>query len=88
MSKEKTGGLSNDRDDGAGGHAPIRALTKGPKFHWFSYYDVLQFDPNQRRLLGMEVDFEHRSPGPDDVVKVGMIDLEDNDRWTELGESR
>jgi len=68
--------------------AIVRAVTQGPKFHWFSYYDVLQFDPTGRYLLGMEVDFEHRSPGPDDVVAIGMIDLEDNDRWIELGASR
>jgi hypothetical protein len=64
---------------------PIRAITKGPKFHWFGYYDKLQFDPTVRYVLGMEVDFEGRSPRPDDVIKVGMIDLEDNDRWIELG---
>jgi hypothetical protein len=40
----------------------IRALTKGPKFHWFGYYDKLQFDPSGRYVLGMEVGFEHRSP--------------------------
>ncbi len=67
---------------------PVRAITRGPKFHWFAYYDKLQFDPSCRRVLGMEVDFEHRSPKPDDVIKIGMVDLEDNDRWTQLGQSR
>jgi len=68
--------------------APIRAITRGPKFHWFAYYDKLQFDPACRYVLGMEVDFQHRSPEPDDVIKVGMVDLKGGDRWTELGESR
>jgi hypothetical protein len=36
----------------------------------------------------MEVDFEHRSPAADDVIAVGMIDLQDGCRWTELGASR
>ncbi len=67
---------------------PVRQITRGPKFHWFAYYDKLQFDPSQRYALGMEVDFEHRSPKPDDVVKIGMVDLEDGDRWIELDESR
>jgi hypothetical protein len=35
----------------------------------------------------MEVSFEHRSPTADDVIKIGMVDLEDNDRWIELGQS-
>ena len=66
----------------------VRPLTSGPKFHWFGYYDKLQFDPSRRYALGMEVDFEHRSPRADDVIKVGMIDLEDGESWTELGETR
>jgi hypothetical protein len=65
----------------------IRPITAGPKHHWFGYYDKLQFDPTGRYVLGMEVDFEHRSPRPDDVIGVGMIDLADGDRWIELGES-
>ncbi|MHC4344800.1 MAG: hypothetical protein ACYSUP_08965 [Planctomycetota bacterium] len=34
------------------------------------------------------MDFEHRSPRPDDVIKIGMVDLGHNDHWIELGESR
>jgi len=67
---------------------PIRRITNGPKWHWFGYYDKLQFDASGRRVLGMEVDFQHRSPAPEDRIAVGMVDLEDGDRWVELGESR
>ena len=67
---------------------PITAVTGGPKFHWFGYYDKQQFDPSQRFMLGMEVDFEHRRPAPDDVIKVGMIDLQDGNKWIELGQSK
>jgi hypothetical protein len=66
---------------------PIRQITHGPKHHWFGYYDKLQFDPTCRFVLGMEVDFEGRSPRADDVIRIGMIDLEDDDRWIELGTS-
>lgn len=67
---------------------PVRAITRGPRFHWFGYYDKLEFDPTGRYVLGMEVDFEHRSPRPEDVIQIGMVDLEDGDRWIELGSSR
>lgn len=67
---------------------PCRAITSGPEFHWFGYYDKLEFDPSGRYVLGMEVDFEHRSPRPDDVIQIGMVDLEENDKWIELGESQ
>ena len=38
-------------------------------------------------MLGMEVDFEHRSPQADDEIRIGMVDLQDGDRWTDLGSS-
>jgi hypothetical protein len=66
---------------------PVRAITRGPKFHWFGYYDKLQFDPTSRYALGMEVDFEHRSPRADDIIKIGMVDLKNADRWTQLGQT-
>lgn len=66
---------------------PVRPLTRGPKFHWFGYYDKLEFDPTDRYVLGMEVDFEHRAPRAEDVVKIGMVDLQEGDRWIELGET-
>ena len=67
---------------------PVRAITSGPGFHWFGYYDKLEFEPSCQYVLGMEADFEHRSPRPDDVIKVGMVDLQDGDRWIELGSTR
>ena len=70
------------------GDVPVRAITKGPKHHWFGYYDKLEFDPTGRYVLSNQVDFEHRSPQAGDTIRVGMIDLQDNDRWIELGESR
>ena len=74
--------------DGAEKYPAARVITRGPKHHWFGYYDKLQFDPSSRFVLGMQVGFEHRSPKPDDVIKIGMVDLSDGDRWIELGESR
>ncbi|MCY4081335.1 MAG: hypothetical protein OXF54_13920 [Caldilineaceae bacterium] len=66
----------------------MRPITSGPKHHWFGYYDKLQFDPSSRYVLGMEVDFEHRSPNAENLIGIGMIDLEDGNRWIELGETR
>lgn len=36
----------------------------------------------------MQVDFEGRSPTADDVIKIGLIDLQKGDKWTQIGESR
>lgn len=39
-------------------------------------------------MLGNEVDFDHRSAKADDVIRVGKMDLQDGDRWNELGTTR
>ena len=67
---------------------PIRRITNGPKFHWRGYYDHDLFDLSNRFVVAHEVDFEGRTPKPDDVIRVGMIDLQDNDRWIELGSTK
>lgn len=67
---------------------PVRAITQGRAGHWFGYYDKDQFDPTDRYVLGMEVDFQDRTPTPEDVIELGMVDLEDGDRWIPLGKTR
>ena len=64
---------------------PVRQITHGPLFHWFGYYDKWQFDPTSRYVLANQVSFEHRSPRPEDEIRVGMIDTAEGDRWTTLG---
>ncbi len=67
---------------------PVRAITAGPKFHWFGYYDKLQFNKSNSKILGMQVGFESRSPTKDDIIKMGYVDLQNGDKWVEIGESR
>lgn len=69
-------------------YPPIRQITHGPKFHWFGYYDKLQVDPTNRFALGMEVDFEHRSPTAKDTISLGIIDLKNNNDWTEISSTK
>lgn len=72
---------------------PVRAITganssSSSGFHWFGYYDKLQFDPTSRYVLGMRVNFEGRTPQPGDALEIGLIDLQQGDQWRKLGESR
>jgi hypothetical protein len=67
---------------------PLKQVTHGPGYHWFGYYDKLQFDPTSRFALGMRTQVDKRTPMPDDVLEIGLIDLDDACRWTKLGESR
>jgi hypothetical protein len=73
---------------GAQAAIPIRAITKGPAYHWFGYYDKLQFDPTSRYVLGQEAKFQNRTPSPTETIRVGMIDTQDGDRWTDFGDTR
>ncbi len=66
---------------------PVRQITRGPRHHWFGYYDKLEFDPTNRFVLSNQVEFEGRTPTAEDRIRVGMVDLQDGDRWIELGAS-
>ncbi len=64
-----------------------RSITSGDKQHWFGYYDKWQIDTTGRYALGGEVETFFRSPTPQDILRVGLIDLEDNNAWKEIGTS-
>ncbi len=66
----------------------VKRITEPPGFHWFGYYDKLQFDPTGRFVLGQRVDFEHRSPRADDVIRIGIIDTAEQNKWREIGTTR
>jgi hypothetical protein len=59
--------------------SPARAVTKGPKYHWFGYYDKCPWSADGKYMLAMEVDFMDRPPTGDDSIRVGMVDLEAGD---------
>ena len=66
---------------------PTRAITRGPKNHWFGYYDKREFDPSGRLVLANELSFEGRSPTGGDSIGVGYVDTSDGDRWHPIGQS-
>lgn len=81
-------GAFERRAVGSGERPLVRTITKGPAFHWFGYYDKLQFSHDDRFVLTNRVGFENRSPGSEDAIDVGMIDTESGDEWIPLGTSR
>ncbi|MFO7957016.1 MAG: hypothetical protein R6X33_07925 [Candidatus Brocadiia bacterium] len=66
----------------------VEPMTRGPKHHFFGYYDKTPWDATGRYLLGLEVDFMDRPPGPDDEAVVGLIDTEDGCSWQALYSTR
>lgn len=78
LTAEETSGLS----------LSAAAVTRGPKHHFFGYYDKHQWDATGRYLLSQEVSFIDRPPEPEDDITVGMVDLRDGNRWIPLGTTK
>jgi len=67
---------------------PIIRVTSGPKHHFFGYYDKCPWDATGRYLLAMEVDFQDRLPGPDDVAVIGLVDLAHGNHFQPVAETK
>ncbi len=66
---------------------PVHQITSGANQHWFGYYDKWQIDSTGRYALGNEVDMIFRSPQKSDILRIGLVDLENNNQWKEIGQS-
>jgi hypothetical protein len=63
---------------------PARAVTRGPRHHFFGYYDKTPWDKTGRYLLANGIDFADRQPRAGEELTVGMVDLADGDRFIPL----
>lgn len=68
-------------------HLPVQRVTEGPKHHFFGYFDKFPWDKSGRYLLSQEVDFTARQPLPGEKAVLGMIDLQDNNRFIKVAET-
>lgn len=66
----------------------VAAITRPPGHHFFGYYDMRPWDPTGRYHLVLEVGFMDRPPAPDDQAVVGVVDLEDGNRFIALARTR
>lgn len=64
----------------------LRAVTNGPKHHFFGYYEKTPWNTSKTLLLAHEADFNDRPPTPDDCLSIGVVQLTDN-RFEPLGTS-
>jgi hypothetical protein len=67
---------------------PLRAITRLPKHHYFGYYDKTCWDGSGRYVVCLESDFLDRPQVADDVATIGVVDLQDGDRFRPIGQTR
>jgi hypothetical protein len=60
------------------------AVTRGPRHHWFGYYDKYPWDSTGRYLLCQQNTFADRQPKPGEAITVGMVDLHKDDEFVPL----
>jgi len=61
--------------------------SERPIYTGFWFYDGLQFDESGRHVLAMRVDFQERDVTSSDHGEIGVIDLQDNNKWTQIGQT-
>lgn len=70
---------------------PRRVTDPGPPdrpaYTGYWFYDGQQFDESGRYALAMTVHFQNRDVTASDVGEIGYIDLQDNNKWTKIGET-
>ena len=74
--------------DPAAGAARVRAVTSLPFHHTAGYYDKTPWDLTGRYLLALRSPFCDRAPTEHDVAILGLVDLQDGDRFLPFAETR
>jgi hypothetical protein len=68
-------------------HLPVKRITDKDGNYFFGYFDKYPWDKTQRFLLTHKIDFMDRQPEAGEKAVIGMIDLEDNNKFIPLAET-
>lgn len=71
----------------AANHLEPRRVTPADSPCFFGYYDKSPWDPSGHRMLACRADFDGRPPGPEDVLTIGIVDLE-TEGFTPVADTR
>jgi len=80
------------KEDGRNKKSPgieckVRALTKGPKHHFFGYYGICPWNKSGRHLICLESSFQDRMPAPGEAATIGLVDSQTG-RFEKVAETR
>jgi hypothetical protein len=65
----------------------MRPVTRGPKHHFFGYYDKSPWNRSGELLAAHEVAFNDRPPTAKDCTTIGVVHLGDSARFEPIGKS-
>jgi hypothetical protein len=65
----------------------MRPVTRGPKHHFFGYYEKSPWNASGDLLAAHEVSFNDRAPNPGDRATVGVVHLNEGARFQPIGET-
>ena len=63
---------------------PLRRVSPEGGHHWFGYYEKYPWDATGRYLLALHAGFFDRQPRAGEEAVVGLIDLHEEGRFTEI----
>ena len=66
----------------------VRSISGTEGHHTAGYYDKTPWDVTGRYVLALRAAFCDRPPAADDVAVLGLVDLEDGDRFRPFAETR
>jgi hypothetical protein len=52
----------------------LRALTSGPRHHFFGYYGITPWNQSGKYLISLESAFQDHLPRPDEAAAIGLVD--------------
>ncbi|MBE0537354.1 MAG: hypothetical protein IH624_16950 [Phycisphaerae bacterium] len=63
----------------------VHRISGANGYTGFWFFGIEQFDPTDRYALAMTVHFKDRAVREDDVADVGFFDLQNANKWTQIG---
>lgn len=54
---------------------PVRPLTRGPRHHFFGYFDVSPWNRAETHFLALETPFQDHMPARTEPATIGLVDL-------------
>lgn len=83
----KTSSAQTSQKQAPGVECKVRALTGGPKHHFFGYYGICPWNESGRELVCLESSFQDRMPSAGEAAGIGLVDAQTG-QFRQVAETR